>query len=128
MLRLDLELRVVCNTQAYQLVAENLMNRYALHEHYQKAMDAIADRFHKMTSLAALICFSFTWAVLSHDATLMTHALDMGFVVLCGLFLVLAIIRPSAARKVRLVRDQYAQDHMETFGEAPRLALTGLFP
>lgn len=74
------------------------------------------------------MCFSFTWAILSQDTTLMDHALDIGAAVLAAMFLVLAIIRPSAGRKARQVQDRYVEDHTERFDEAPKLALTGLFP
>ncbi|MDE8652553.1 hypothetical protein [Novosphingobium album (ex Liu et al. 2023)] len=104
------------------------MNSYAMHEHYQKAMDAIADRFYKAMGLTTLVCFSFAWGILSHDPTSMRDALGNGFLVLAGMFLVMAIMRPAAVRKVKLVDARYDEDHRATFGEAPKLALTGLFP
>lgn len=104
------------------------MTRYELHAPYQKAVDVVADRFYKAMGLVTLVCFSFTWAIFSHEPALMNHALDIGAAVLIGMFLVMALIRPSAVRKVSEVEAHYAEDHRDTFGEEPRLALTGLFP
>jgi hypothetical protein len=42
---------------------DEAIGAYAMHEHYQKRMDVIADRFYKATGVATVVCFSFTCTI-----------------------------------------------------------------
>ena len=105
------------------------MDAYTLHEHYQKRMDVIADRFYKACGVTTVVCFSFTWTIFSADKTLMHDPLAIGFLTLCGMFIVLGLIRPRAVQAARSVQQLYEADCRARFGEdAVVVRLTGLFP
>ncbi|MEW9855764.1 hypothetical protein [Novosphingobium sp. M1R2S20] len=104
------------------------MDAYAMHEHYQKRMDVIADRFYKATGVATVVCFSFTWTIFSADKTLMRDPLMIGFLTLCGMFVVLGFIRPRAVKAAKQVQQLYEQDYRARFGEGASVQLTGIFP
>lgn len=105
------------------------MDAYTLHEHYQRRLDVIADRFYKACGVVTVVCFSFTWAIFSADKTLMRDPLAIGFLTLCGMFIVLALIRPRAVQAAQRVQQLYEGDCRARFGEdAPMVQLTGIFP
>lgn len=104
------------------------MDAYFMHEHYQKRMDVIADRFYKATGVATVVCFSFTWTIFSADKTLMQDPLMIGFLTLCGLFVVLGLIRPRALKAAKSVQRIYERDYRATFGKGEAVQLTGIFP
>lgn len=102
------------------------MNRYELHDFYQRRADAIYSRYKTTCTIVFGLFFGGSWSLAQLIALTTTQTLDVAIFLLATMFLLGGYQRHRVDKMLRLNAKDHACDHQTQFPGQPRTPFFGI--